>query len=1026
MKKMIIALILVVPLLFLLTVFSIAEVGSLNIQIPVNGIEIKNDLDSKTLYIDLSAYNDDYKLEVAVYPTNAANKKYSFAVEEVEGSDFADVVVSDDGVLSVNSTGSAKIVAKSFDGGYTDSMTVIVGSSHALDIIPSLYEGQNAEGENLLVKDGDGYVADLTTGIYSYSSGLVPATGEKKEVKCLQGFAVVDEGSRTVSLPFDGSCVLEFSVSDGKGGKLSRQATLSVSKLANSSGILVNGYDDYTVSVDSVLRKGECFVSCAQEPVISGADAVFIEDYTVETIESGKYRMSFVVAQGAPSQLEINISSAGREQKFNIAVGEFSYTLRSDLPVQTGENITVIAGSSVKFYAVSSVIADDVEYVWTIAGGGAVIKEVYGSVCEVDGGAAGETFVLTCEAFRNGKCVSSKDVYARVVNLASGVSFADRQGEGLAKQTAIAEYAFKDGKISPSDYVFDFKPYVAGGGNISAEDFDFAISDDKVASVSVSGGKVRLNILSTGEVTLTAVWKGCASYGVNIAAKYTFTAVKNGVSVTDSDGFFAVSEEGRPLVVNADIVLGTDSSGNAYSVEKLNSMMGTMTSTYNTEFLKNSGMDTTVRYVAEFKNDVYGNGYSVNAEKFTMAADATGVPLLFKGALPLVGVYADKSLAMKVSAQDNIAFLVRTDGVTLSNLTLLGCSDSVITGEDGIDLAKLNTAGTVLDVNADCNVLNCRIKNGKTCVRVYGGNRDGGDFIRTYLDGTDIADKDRIIVNIDGCIISQAREFLIKTGANRALKSSLANGDEPDLVKSDGSVYSPFDDLSDDEYFYNKYVMTDLTVRNSVLEKSGLFALGMETNFSGSVLNGEKVSEYDFAKNWGVGGTSFGCIVRLEGDVRFYDWKSVENIDSSQLVEVFSGGIFDSFVMDIRKMIETVVEAAQAEGNHSYDNIFCYQDGEQYINSAIVRYGGGKNYTMLDMSALDEEYKDFTDYKINISVLRTSSDPDIKQQGEYLPLAAGNQDFVFSLYSSESDNSFDSQLAAYGNGTAYDGVLPVR
>lgn len=1025
MKKMIVALILIVPLLFLLTVFSIAEVGSLNVEVPVSGIEIKNDLDAKTLYLDASDYKNDYKIEVAVYPMNAANKKYAFEVQSIEDTEYADVTVSDEGVISAGSLGSAKVVVRSFDGGYTDSMTVVVGSSRALDVIPSLYAGEYGAGENLLTLNGETYCAELTTGVYYYGAGAYPSTGEEVGVRVVEGFAVVDEAGGTLSLPFGGRAAVEFSISDGKGGEISRRAVLDVEKLANASGILVNGNDLYTVAVDSANGKGVCYIASDGEPRLTGADCVFIEDHEIEQVLEGGYKLTFKVAEGAPASLEIGLSAGGKTQTFNISVGEFSYTLRTNLPVQTGSEVTVVAGATLKVYAVTSAVADDVEFVWTISGGG-VLKNSAGAVAEIDGFSAGDEFTLTCEAFRGGASLSSESITGRAVNLVSGVSFGGEQDAGLAKQTAIAEYVYKDGKTAKNEYVFDFKVYSANGA-ANADDFDLTLSDDKIASVDVSGGKIKLNILSTGEVRLTATWKGAASYGNNVSASFVFTAVKGGVSVTDSDGFFAVTGSGAPLVVDADVMLGTDADGNAYSIEKLDSMLGTTESTYNSEFLKNSGMQTTVRYVAEFKNDVYGNGHTVNAEKFTMAADATGVPLLFKGALPLVGVYVDKSIAMKVSAQDNIAFLIRTDGIKVSNVNLLGCSDEAITGDNGVDLSKLNTAGTVLDINADCRVLNCRIKNGKTCVRVYGGNRDGGDFLRDSLDGADIAEKDRIVVEIDGCIISQAREFLVKTGANRALRSSLENGNEPSLIKADGSAYSPFDDLSDDSYFYDKYVLTDLTLRNSVLEKSGLFALGAETNFSGSVLNGELVSGYDFAKSWGVGGTSFGTIIRLEGDVRFYDWKSVDNIDSSQLVEVFSGGIFDGFVLNIRKMIETVIEAANAEGNHGYDDIFtATADGGKYVNSAMVKYGGGKNYTTIVKSGLDEKYRDFTDYKINISVLTTSADPDIKQQGEYLPLAAGTQDFVFSLYSSTSANSLAAQLAAYDNGTAYDGIIAVR
>lgn len=257
--------------------------------------------------------------------------------------------------------------------------------------------------------------------------------------------------------------------------------------------------------------------------------------------------------------------------------------------------------------------------------------------------------------------------------------------------------------------------------------------------------------------------------------------------------------------------------------------------------MKASGRNDEVKYAMEFRSDVFGNGFTINAEYIAKAEDATGKPLIFTGSLPLVGYWMNQNQLMKISAQDNISFLIRTDGVTLSNVTLAGCFDESLIDNGKIELNKLSNVGTVLEINADCKILNCRIKNGKTTVRAYGGNKDGDMFLVNSLDGNDIAEKDRIEVEINGSIISVAREFLIKTGANRALRANRTNGDEPNLVDRGGNAYDPSKYNVSDEYFYNKYVMTDLTLKNSVLENSGLFAFGMESNFSGTVLNGDNI-----------------------------------------------------------------------------------------------------------------------------------------------------------------------------------------
>lgn len=133
MRKNVIALMLVLPLLFIFVVFSSGNVASLGVSVSASGIEILEKPEHDTLRLDLASYNNDTRLSAEVRPANASNKEYSFRVEEVEGSEFADVSVKEDGTLIAKSAGSARVVAVSKDGGYTDSLTVIVGSSKPYD-----------------------------------------------------------------------------------------------------------------------------------------------------------------------------------------------------------------------------------------------------------------------------------------------------------------------------------------------------------------------------------------------------------------------------------------------------------------------------------------------------------------------------------------------------------------------------------------------------------------------------------------------------------------------------------------------------------------------------------------------------------------------------------------------------------------------------------------------------------------------------------------------------------------------------
>ena len=205
MRKNIIALMLVLPLLFVFVVFSSGNAASLGISVSASGIVIRNAPEGG-LHIDLAEYDNDFRVAAEVLPENASDKSFSYRVEEVEGSAFADVTVDEDGTVHAQSAGSARIVAVSNDGAYTDSMTVVVSSSKPYDMSVSLFEPSGEK--DLLTETEEGYEATLSTGVYRYSTALYPSGFAEAEVNVESGFAVLD--GDTVLLPFEGDTVLSF------------------------------------------------------------------------------------------------------------------------------------------------------------------------------------------------------------------------------------------------------------------------------------------------------------------------------------------------------------------------------------------------------------------------------------------------------------------------------------------------------------------------------------------------------------------------------------------------------------------------------------------------------------------------------------------------------------------------------------------------------------------------------------------------------------------------------------------------
>lgn len=1022
MKKNVIALMLVLPLLFVFTVFSSGNVASLGVSVSVNGVEILNSPQNDTLHVDLASYNGDFTLDVKVTPENASDKKVSFVVEEVPGSAFADVSVSEAGVVTAKSTGIARISAVTNDGGYRDSITVNVTSSKPYGMNVSLY-GLNGD-ENLLTPTANGYTAQVTTGTYRYETSLYPeGYGVKAEVQ--SGFAVIDGNAGTLLLPFSGETVVDFYYDNGAFGVIRKRVTLSV-RQSSESGLTVNGEESCTLALEQGSTSCAFYVQAQQSPVVK--ENAYVQGFSVQQLQQNCYKVAVELSPDATDTV-LEVAVGDKTAFVNVVYAEFAFSVRGDVAV-TDDSAVVLAGSPVTFYAVAEVAAENVTYQWK--GDGLQLDESQdGASCTVTAAQAG-SYSLTVTALKNGVAM---DIYPVTLSVQAVVPVSSVQfksvASGLAMQRAVAGYKYSGSSLVRNSFTLvrnsftvDFFAYYNGQTVQNALQYMDVEYDEKIADVEISQSGIIVTPKAKGEVTVSVRWKGNASFGTDVGAQVTLLCLPDAVAVSTSDQAFAASKAGLAMVLENDVVLGTAEDGSVYSVEERKAMMGTMQSTYNTQYYHNVGQaeQAKVNYVLEFRNDVYGNGYSINAMHFTAVKDSSGVSQIFRGPLHFVSY----GQVASVAGQDNSAYLVRTDGITLCNVTLLGCSDETLSdGKGGYDLSALNETGTVLEVNADCSIINCRIRNGRNGVRIYGGNRQGNGYFIQSLEQNDGACRHRADVTIEGCIISQAREFLVKIGSNRALQansglSSNVNACvEPSLLDESGNPYDvQTNDYLNDKYFYDTYVMTDVTLKDSVLETSGLFSVGIETNFAGTVLYAQQDSI--IFEGWpGTGGTSFPSVLRLEGDVRMYDWKDLSLVDSSTLIDSEQS----RFKLNISAMLDYVC-TNHSGTQYGYEYIIDRKQNVNYVHGGIAFYGGGKNYSQLDVSGLDESLADLSVYPVNLNML-SGAEGETGEQADFLPLAAGTQNFRFYMYGSRSDNNVDKQLADQASGQKYSGVKPV-
>ena len=286
----------------------------------------------------------------------------------------------------------------------------------------------------------------------------------------------------------------------------------------------------------------------------------------------------------------------------------------------------------------------------------------------------------------------------------------------------------------------------------------------------------------------------------------------------------------------------------------------------------------------------------------------------------------------------------------------------------------------------------------------------------------------RILNTTNGHIITQAREFLLKVGSNRAVRAPQYVVDQKFIpkvpTKEDGKEYELFDvNNMYDDYFYNNYVITDVVVKNTVFANSGLFSIGVDNHFNGEMLDGS----YPFMQAWRkLASTSFPSAIKLEGDVKFYDWKNIKNLDSSTLIET-TDTASEFLKLQIDLMLEKVSEK-KVGNNFMYPGIITKIGEDSYVHGGIAMYGGGHNYSYVDNTKNKSEV--MKNYHINLSVLMQYKDdgtPDdesiFTRQAILLAEAAGYQDFSFYMYDANSQFNYQKQVEDLASGKAY--KLPV-
>ena len=1003
----------IIPIVFLIALFSVGKAAGVYADIPVTGIQITTQNEDGFIDVDVADY-DPIAFLAQVQPVNARNQKYSFEISGVGGDEAPDGFEIIDGKLHIDNVGKVKITAISAEKGFKDSVIVSAYSTKVLRIYPKV--------------NGDEITSDVVSidgGENVFSAELYPEnlSGETRIFEEIGGTHILKLNAVTgvAQALFSGETQVRITCPEGREG-LEKVLTVKVNVDTDSTGFAVNGKSSGAkVTVKNKAATAKLFVE-------SKNDALEISDLTLPegVTASGIERISenkFVLTLSFDKEFsDEEISGKVGATDFSLEFTEYNLDVRTSYYDGEGDEIKQKNNTKVTYVAYSE-SDDDADVKFEIIDGADVITlEQHGQFANITATKRGFAKIkITAE--HDGKVIKEIEKTIRVVPNVYSMEFADSAKEyGIENILTIG--GRKPNGRADTRTIFVRVVTEAGAETFTDEFMNVAFfaDDDSLFSCKAQTAtnadaiSAEIRAKGTGLTTLNAQLTDYNTYfGTNISAKIRLRAVKDGRNVGNYEELKTVTEAGHIVVLTNNVMLGVKIDGKAMDEVELKKDVKKFTTTYDKTYLENlekSGengvVNKYVQYLIEFKNHVYGNGFEINADKFTQCKDTTGVPKIFKGPLNFVAISS-----ASVKGQDNISFLVSTDNVLINNIVLKGCSDESLHEEDGrFNLSKLNYVGTTLEIAKSAKLLNSRVSNGRTVVRIFAGGSTMGSPVVEDKSAFNVQDE-KINVHIESCVLSNAREFILKIGSNRALKQT--NEVQRKLLDANNNPYSPYDESNKtDKYFNDNYLINDVTLKNSVLETSGLFSVGMETHFSGEFLYGGTITTWE-----GCAATSYASALRIVGDVKMLDWKNLSNVDSSTLIEV-TGDANPWLSMNVAAMMKEV-----AKVNTACSDIILKVGETEYVHGGIAFYGGGYNYSYLDLTRANDETKQFGVYDVNIDVLADSEDEKIQKQGDMLPRAAGKGDFRFYLYNNKSSRNLSWQESIKNQGNQGMKIHPV-
>ena len=782
----------------------------------------------------------------------------------------------------------------------------------------------------------------------------------------------------------------------------------------NAQGLTIKASTGETIAVNNAMVSGWNTDSVGEKTL-----TVKYEGATVGTVKyTVKYEVKFVVdGQVVKTQLvteanEVTYPADPQKEGF-----EFDGWSTSTLETLTG-NLTITAQFKGEEPLEKGTIAisGDAVYVREFGEDGQLaLTASFGALAAKDYEIELSNENITYTKGRN--LILIKPVKAGVTTLTVKVDDPATGDELTATKTIIVKprsLMINEVKLGSSDIE---GIYTLGRTDVSGQVSEFTFSVSCGTQEDVGAGLLdnivwvsnsqNVNVSNEGKVTLA---QGSGVEMVSLTAKfvvsgveydfsdaYTVRCVYDAVNVGSYNDLYAATKAGKAIVLNQNIAFPTNVAEIKYD---------TMRTTYDDTYYTNIGKpnDATIITLLQFKNNLYGNGYQVNAHNATLGLlDGSGAVIdttLFKGPLDFVAMSQSGSSIISVKGQDNVCFAL-FEGVTVNNVELRGC-DLKANSDGNYDLTKLNYAGTTVEVFGDnVTIEYSRITNGRTVLRIFGDATDSEKAIH---------------VDIKNSVLSGAREFILRMGSNRfvpgtdAAISPYIDAADPTalLAKSKYNVKNdngtPAMSAAEKEAYEKKYINTFVNVKNSVFKDAGIFAVGIDTHFAGNALHKGHEILGESSSHWSkLAKTSYGAKLTFEGDVRMYNWKPLDQIDSSTLIE-----IMPSAPEELREKLEFNVGemVGKVAAQDKFSSVIANYNGKDYVHAGIAFFGGGKNYGVFENSVDAEMLESF-----EVSLAEVDKG--------FLTEAAGQEKFLFMLCTKNSTFSPEKQEEVLNSEDAY-------